>query len=105
MDDNLSAGMAATTRVARLALDRALGKGHLIQLTAAQLDDAAAAVVNRLDLNAVAVLTEVRAHAAREAYAEENNEARMDDENAAARAFRDIVALIDRLAPGLPIPE
>lgn len=114
MNDNQSAGTAATIREARLAMDRALGQGHLVQLTGAQLDDAAAAVVNRLDLNAVSVLTEVRAHAAREAsiyavsadqYAQQNNEARMDDESATARAFRDIVDLIDRLAPGLPIPE
>lgn len=61
-------------------------------------------------LNALAVLTEVREHAVREAsmyevssdqYAEANNEARMDAESDVARAYRDIVSLIDRLAPAL----
>lgn len=33
---------------ARLAIDRALGQGHLIQPTGRQLEDAATAVVNRL---------------------------------------------------------
>ncbi|SHQ48946.1 hypothetical protein [Mycobacteroides abscessus] len=64
------------------------------------------------------VLAEVRQHAVREAsmaevsaeqYAAANNEARMDAESDVARAYRDVVELIDRLAPGLkpvepPVP-
>lgn len=60
------------------------------------------------------VLTEVREYAAREAsmyevsgdqYAAQNESARADAEVAVADAYRDIVALFDRLAPGLPVPE
>lgn len=56
------------------------------------------------------VLAELRRHAAREAsmaevsadqYAEANNEARMDAESGVARAYRDIVELIDQLVPEL----
>lgn len=60
-----------------------------------------------------AVLAEVREYAAREAsmygvsadqYAEQNDSTREAAEIAAADAYRDIAALIDRLAPTLPVP-
>lgn len=35
----------------RIAIDWALGKGHLLQLSPTQLNDAATAVVNRLGLS------------------------------------------------------
>lgn len=59
------------------------------------------------------VLAEVRVYAAREAsmygvsadqYAEQNDSTREAAEIAAADAYRDIAALIDRLAPTLPVP-
>jgi len=61
-------------------------------------------------VNAWEALAEIREHAVREAgmavvsgdqYAEANNEARMDAESDVARAYRDIVSMIDRLAPAL----
>lgn len=59
------------------------------------------------------VLAEVREYAAREAsmygvsadqYAEQNDSTREAAEIAAADAYRDIAALIDRLSPTLPVP-
>ncbi len=62
------------------------------------------------ETDAAALLAQLREHAAREASmaeasadqsVEANNEPRMEAERASARAYGDIVALIDRLAPGL----